>query len=206
MSGYSAEEIENFLKIIDPLLKGYPEETVAKFKENVRNPKDSKTVDKAKLLFSLAESGIKFNAMALEDGVIVKDEKDVLDQYPAALAANLKSLLLDAQKQVDNDKKKEKPEPQKKSFLQKVLDFIKNPKTLVAASVIMPTSALADNTPKDDIDSKQQIALHYSPQQFEEALADVTEIVMQSKKSQKNQVSSTNTKSAPTNSKGGIER
>lgn len=209
MSKYSPEEIDNFLKIIDPLLHKQPEEVVQRFKENLKNPKDDRAIDQAKMLLSLAESSIKFNKMAVADGKIIEDERDILAQYPKALTSAMKSMLIDARKQLENENKKEKdqPKPIKKSFWRKVIDFIKDPKTLLAASVMVPTGSLGENSEKDNDDTKkQQVEIHYSPQTFSEAIRDVTEIVTKQKNEAKGNAKTLTEQQAPTKPFGSRER
>ena len=182
MKKYSTEDIDNFLKVIDPLLNGYPEDVVKQFKETVKNPKDGRTQGKVELLLSLADSSIKYNKMALEDGVIVKDEKQVLEQYPTALTSAMRSMLYDTEEQIKAQKRTPQAKSQDKSFWRKVVDFVKNPKTLIAASVILPATGAVAGEKNDVTDNKQQVTIHYSPQTFDEALKDVTEIVMKNQK------------------------
>ena len=204
MSKYSPEEIDNFLKIIDPLLHKQPEEVVQRFKENLKNPKDDRAIDQAKMLLSLAESSIKFNKMAVADGKIIEDERDILAQYPKALTSAMKSMLIDARKQLENEKKKEnkkekdQPQPTKKSFWRKVVDFIKDPKALLAASIMVPTGSLGETGDKSDEAKKQSLEIHYSPQTFNEAIQDVTEIVMKQKNEAKGKISTVSGQQAPT--------
>lgn len=179
------KEAESFLKVIKPILDGYPADMVNKFEDYVKHPKDTKSASKVELMMGVVKSALKLRADAFEDGIITETEKKWLIASKEAVLSQINPIMMEVDKQIKQEEQKKaenaKKSEAKKSFAQKILSFFKNSKTIAAISAIVPATSMAAENKADVLENKPNITLRYTPQSFDDALQTVTANVIKDK-------------------------